>query len=163
MNRIEGLPLPVLSGHVEQREEGREGGLQGPIEGQQFAGDFLADFPAIVAGLDLEVGPEKVHHGQVGRGRPVRHRAALQDEPALRPVGAGELPNETRLAHAGLAHQCDDLAVTSVGPLQSLAEMVEFSPAADEPGQSSGRRRLEARPRGPRAAHLIGLHRRSIL
>jgi hypothetical protein len=72
-HRIEGLPLRVLGGHVEQREEGRERILQGPIERQQFAGELLADFPAIIAGLDLEVGPEQVYHGQVGRGCPVGH------------------------------------------------------------------------------------------
>jgi len=83
---IQGLPLSVLDGHIQEGQEGRQGGLEGPIQGEEFAGDLLADLPHIVAALDLAVGLEEVDHGQVGGGLAIGHRAALQDQPALGPM-----------------------------------------------------------------------------
>ena len=85
--RIEGLPLPVLGGHIEQREEGRERGLQGPIEGQQFAGELLADFPAF-AGVDaFESRTGKGVVGRVDARFVALGTKALLDELGIHPEG----------------------------------------------------------------------------
>ena len=85
--RIEGLPLPVLGGHIEQREEGRERGLQGPIEGQQFAGELLADFPAF-AGVDaFESRTGKGVVGRVDARFVALGTKALLDELGIHPDG----------------------------------------------------------------------------
>ena len=108
---IERLPLGVLDGHVEQRQEGRQGRLQGPVQREELAGHLLADLARVVALLDLEVGLEQVDDRQVAGRLAVGDRAGLEDEPALGAVGVGELPDEARLPDAGLADEGDDLAV----------------------------------------------------
>jgi hypothetical protein len=56
----------------------------------------------------------------------------------------GQLPGQAGLAHAGLADDRDDLAVTGAGALKGLAELVEFGVAADEAGEAAGGNRVKS-------------------
>ncbi len=67
-------------------------------------------------------------------------------------MGARELVEEPRLAHAGLADHRDDLAMTRLRLLQRPRQLIHFGIAADEAGEPAGRRRLEPR------AHRSGPH-----
>src|SRR5262249_36555434 len=111
LGRIEGLPRRVLDGHVEQGEQSRQCRLQSTVEGEQLTRDPLAHRASVSAGLDAEVRLEQLDDGQITRRLAVRDGSALQDQPALRPVGVAELPDEARLTDAWLADERDDLAV----------------------------------------------------
>ncbi len=43
LRRIEGLPLGVLDGHVEEGQQGGQGRLEGPVQREELAGHLLAD------------------------------------------------------------------------------------------------------------------------
>ena len=43
LRRIERLPLGVLDGHVQERQQGRQGRLEGAVEREELAGDLLPD------------------------------------------------------------------------------------------------------------------------
>ena len=75
---------------------------------------------------DLEVALEEVDHREVRRGLAVRDRARLEDQPAVGPVGVGDLPDEARLPDAGLAHDRDHLAVPARRAAERLAELLEL-------------------------------------
>ncbi len=68
--------------------------------------------------LDGEIGLEQVNDGLIGRRLAVGDRTALDDGPVLRPVRAGELPVEARLADSRLGDRGKDLPV-------ALASLVE--------------------------------------
>ena len=67
---------------------------------EELARDLLPDGAGLVPVVDLEVALEEVDHRQVGRGLAVRDRAGLEDQPAVGPVGVGDLPDEPRLPDA---------------------------------------------------------------
>jgi hypothetical protein len=67
LRRIEGLPLGVLDGHVEKREDRRHRWLERPVEGEELAGHLLADLPVRVTGAHPEVTLEKVDDRKVAR------------------------------------------------------------------------------------------------
>ena len=131
---VEPLPLGVVDRHVEEPEQRREGGFERPVQGEQLARHLLADLACVVARLDLEVGAEQVDERQKRRRLPVGDGAALDDQPALRAMRVGELPEEARLADAGLADDGHDLAVPGAGPLQRLAELLELRGRARRSG-----------------------------
>jgi hypothetical protein len=56
----------------------------------------------------------------------------------------GELPEETRLAHARLADHRDHLAVPQAGPIEGPAELLQLRVPADEAREPAPRRSLEA-------------------
>src|SRR5713226_374635 len=43
LRRIEGLPLSVLNGHVQERQQGGQSRLEGPVQREELAGDLLPD------------------------------------------------------------------------------------------------------------------------
>jgi hypothetical protein len=63
----------------------------------------------------------------------------------------GELVDETRLAHAGLADDRCHLPVTGAGELLGATELLQFGVAANEPRQATAGGRLQtgARRTGP--------------
>ena len=144
LGRIEGLPLRVLHRHVQEREQGRQGGLERPVQGEQPGGHLLADGPGIVLVFDAEVGPEKIDDGEVRGTASVGNAPALQDQPALGPVGARELPEQAGLADAGLSNGGDDLAMTSLGPVQGPLKLIKLSAPLHEVGEAPGCGRLKA-------------------
>ena len=115
--RVQGLPGGVLDRHVEQRQ-------QRPAASARARGPASSSLPVTFSrisrwssrSLDLEVALEQVDHGQVAGGLAVGDRGALEDQPALGPMGVGELVDEARLAHARLAHDGDHLAVARAAP-----------------------------------------------
>ena len=73
---------------------------------------------------------------------------------------AGELVDQARLAHAGLAHNGHYLAVTGGGPLQGLRERLELALPTYKARQTTRGHSLEAamdrtRPRSPRTLHRL--------
>src|SRR2546430_4145986 len=115
---IQSLPGGVLHRYVEQREDRGEGQLQGLIEGEELAGYFLSNTSSVVTGLNPTIGLEQVDDGQV-RGRlAIGDRVTREEEPARGAMGVRELPEEPGLAHAGLADDRHDLALTGAGSLQ---------------------------------------------
>ena len=91
-----------------------------------------------------EVAAEQLDHGQVGGGLAVGDRGGLHDQPAVHAVGVGELPEETRLAHARLPDHGDHLAVPQAGPVEGAAELLQLRVPADEAREPPPRRGLEA-------------------
>ena len=56
---------------------------------------FLAHRPLVVAVLDPAIRLQQADDWEIGRGLAVGHRAGLQDEPPVGPVGVGDLPDQT--------------------------------------------------------------------
>jgi hypothetical protein len=55
----------------------------------------------------------------------------------------GDLPHQPRLAHAGLADDSHELAMSSVGAAERLAELLKLGVAPDEARQPPRRGRPE--------------------
>ena len=71
----------------------------------------------------------------------------------------GELVDQPRLAHPGLADDGDHLAVARTGLAQDPAQVLDLGVAADEAREAAQRRRLQARARLPRPGQLEDLDR----
>ena len=133
LGRVEGLPGRVVDRHVEQREQRRQQWARARGPGPaRLPSHLLAHLPVIVAVADLEVALEQVDHGQVAGGLAVGDRRGLQDQPVLHPMRVGELVDEPRLAHPGLAHEGHHLAVARAGLAEDPAQVLELGVAADE-------------------------------
>jgi hypothetical protein len=124
MRGSKGVPLSILDRHVQEGEEGRQGRPESRIQGDELAGELLADPPAVIAVVDLEVGPEQVTHGEVGGGLAVGDRAAFEDEPVAGVRGADELVDQTGLAYPGLPNHRHHLAVVGAGTLQGCTASI---------------------------------------
>ena len=143
LRRIEGLPLSVLDGYVQERQQGRQSRLEGPVQREELAGDLLADLTVGLAIVHLEEDLEEIDDGQVA-GRPaVGHRARLQNKPVLRPVRVGELVEQARLAHPWVADGRHQLTVSGAGLLEGFAELLYLGVPADKAREPSDRRGLE--------------------
>src|SRR5215471_7185125 len=129
---IEIRPLLVLPRHVQEAENRRQEGAEPFVESEELPRDLFADLAMRVAVRDLEVAPQEVDDRKIAGCPAVRDRAGFHDAPVLRAVGAGELVEQARLAQAGLAHDCDELAVAIVRESQGSAEMLELRVAANE-------------------------------
>ena len=158
--RVQRLPPAVLHRHVEQREERGQRRLEGAVEREELARDLLPDGAGLVPVGDLEVALEEVDHREVGRGLAVRDGAGLEDQPAVGPVGVGDLPDEPRLPDAGLADDRDHLAVPARRAAERLAELLQLRVPAHEAREPARGRRGEPRAPGPCARQLVGLDRR---
>ena len=154
---IEGLPRLILDGHVQERQEGREGWPKGCVQCQELPDEPLTDTPLVIALLDLEVAPEQVADGEVGRGLAVGDRAAFELEPALGVMGPCKLVEEARFALQG-SPMTADLPVAALGPIQGLAQGLEFRLPPYEAGEPAGRKRLQARPGGDSTNQLEHVH-----
>ena len=115
LGRVQVLPGRVLDRHVEQREQRGQQGLERAVQAQHAPQHLGAHLPVVVPVADLEVALEQVDHGQVAGGLAVGDGRGLQDQPVLHPMRVGELVGEPRLAHPGLAHDGDHLAVAGAG------------------------------------------------
>ncbi len=71
----------------------------------------------------------------------------------------GELIGEPRLAHPGLAHDGDHLAVARIGLAQDPAQMLDLGVAPDEAREAAEHRGLEPRARLTRSRQLEDLDR----
>ena len=156
---VEPLPLGVVDRHLEEPEQRREGGLQRSVQGEELSRHLLADLACFIAPLDLEIAPEELDERQKRRRLSIGDRDALDDQPALRAVGVGELPEEARLAYTGLADDGHDLAVPDAGTIQGLAELLHLRVASDEAREATGGGRLQPRAHGPGADDLEELDR----
>ncbi len=123
---IERLPVGVLDGDIEEREQGGQDRLEGAIEREELAGHLLADLAGGLAIVHLEVGLEEVDDRQVAGRLAVGHGARFQDEPVLGAVGVGELVDEAGLPHAGFPHEGDELAVAIVGEGERAADLLDL-------------------------------------
>ena len=65
LGRVEGLPLRVVDGHVQETEKRRQERLQGFVESEELAGDLLPECAVIIALLELAVNLQEVDDGQV--------------------------------------------------------------------------------------------------
>ena len=157
LRRVERRPRGVVHRHVQQRQERGHGGLEGLVQRQELAGDLLADGPRIVLVLNLQVSLEQVDHGQIRRGLPVGDRAGLHDEPAVGPMGVGDLPHQPRLAHAGLPDEGHELAMPRGGAAERLAELLDLGLPPDEAGEPARGGGLEPRTQRARPEHLVDL------
>src|ERR1700730_5057055 len=72
-----------------------------------------------------------------------------------------ELPGQAGFADAGLSDDRHDLSVTSFGPFEGLAKLLQLGLPADESSQTSGRGGLKSRTDGAGADELEYLHRSS--
>ena len=159
LRRIEGLPLGVLDGHVQERQQGGQGRLEVPVQREELAGDLLPDLAVGLAVVHVEVGLEEIDDGQVAGRLAVGHGARLQDEPVLGAVGVGELVEQARLAHPGLADGRHELTVPGASLLEALAELLDLGVPADEAGEPAGRRGLQARSQRADPGELVDLDR----
>jgi hypothetical protein len=145
----------------EKGQEGRHRERECRGERQDLPGDLLPDPPGVVAALDREVAPEQLDHGQVGGGLAVGDRGSLHDEPAVHAVGVGELPEETRLAHARLPDHGDHLAVSQARPVEGLAKLLQLRIPADEAREPPPRRCFQTGAGGACPHQLEHLDRRA--
>jgi hypothetical protein len=159
LGRVEPLPRGVVDGHVEQPEERRECGLQGPVQGEELAGDLLADLAGVIARLELEVAPEQVEDREEGRHLAVGDGIRLDEKPAVEAVGVGELPEQARLADAGLADDGHELAPAAAGALEGVAELVQLRVTTDVARETAGGRGLQPRANGGGSDELVDLER----
>ena len=109
--RVQRLPPAVLHRHVEEREERRQRRLERAVEREELARDLLPDGARLVPVTDLEVTREETRHREIRRGLAIRDGARLEDQPAVGPVGVGDLPDHPRLSDARLADERDHLAM----------------------------------------------------
>src|SRR5438132_1367398 len=130
---VERAPRSIVDGYIEQCQQRRERRLQSLVQREQLARHLLTDLAEVVPVLDLEVTLEEIDDRQVARRLAVRHRRALQNQPALHAMGVGEFVDEARLAHPGLADDRHQLTVTAAGELLRAVEVVLLGVAADEP------------------------------
>jgi hypothetical protein len=158
LGRVEGLPGRILDRHVEQRQQRGQQGLERAVQTQHPPQHLRAHLPVIVPLADLEVALEQIDHGQVARGFAVGDGRGFQDQPVLHPMGVGELVDQPRLAHAGLADDRDHLTPPGAGLAEHSAQVLDFGVAADETGEAPEGRGLQARPRRPRPCQLVDLH-----
>ena len=157
---IEGLPRLILDGHVQERQEGWEGWPKGCVQCQGASDEPLTDTPLVIALLDLEVAPEQVADGEVGRGLAVGDRAAFELEPALGVMGPCKLVEEARFAHTRLTNDRHDLPVAALRPdpgpgagprVPPAALQKRVSPRAATPASASGWRQHQPARTRPRA------------
>ena len=113
--------------------------------------------PADRPGPRSQVSLEQVDHGQIRRGLPVGDRAGLHDEPAVGPMGVGDLPHQPRLAHAGLPDQGHELAMSRGGAAERLAELLDLGLPPDEAREPARGGGLEPRAQRARPQHLVDL------
>jgi hypothetical protein len=133
--------------------------VQPAVQRHESLRHLLAHGGGAVPRLDGEVLLEEVDHRPV-RGRlAVRDRGGVQHAPAGNAGRTGDLPDEPGLADAGLARDGDHLPVAAGDRVQRPAELLQLAPAPDEPGQSAGRRRVEARPQRPGPDQLVHVDR----
>ena len=89
---VQALPLGIIDGHVEEPEKCRKAGLERTVQREQLARRLLPDLARVVAHLDLEVGPQEIDDRQKCRRLAIRHRTALNDQPALGAMRVREFP-----------------------------------------------------------------------
>ena len=77
LRRIERLPLRVLEGHVEERQQRGQGRLEGPIQREELAGHLFVNLPVGLGLVHLEVGPEEVDNRQIAGRLAVGHGTRL--------------------------------------------------------------------------------------
>ena len=73
-------------------------------------------------------------------------------------MGVGELVDQPRLAHPGLADDGDHLAATARRLAEHSAQVLDLGVAADEAREPAAGRGLQTRPRRPRPRQLVDLH-----
>src|SRR3989442_411316 len=126
LGRIEFPPLPVVGRHIQEREEGGKRRCLRSLERQHLLRYPLPDFARVVARLDMEVRLQQVDDREIGRRLPVGGRAADKDQRVPEAVRCDELPEETRLADAGLAYHRHDLTGICPRLLQRSGELLEL-------------------------------------
>src|SRR3989442_1202523 len=137
---IERLPLRIVERHVEEREDGGERWRQRTVERQHLFRHSLPDLASVVARLDLEVSFQQLDDWEIGCCLPVGGRAADKDQRVPGAVRLDELPEETRLADAGLADDSYDLTVALADMLERQGQLLQLTVPGDE------RRELLAQP-----------------
>ncbi len=75
--RIDRLPLGVLDGYVQERQQRGQGRLEGPVQREELAGYLLPDLAMGFAVTHLEVALEEIDDRQVAGGLAVGHGARL--------------------------------------------------------------------------------------
>jgi hypothetical protein len=110
--RVEPLPRGIVDVDIEQGEERGKHGEKRWVEVEESRGHPFPYGARVIPFLDVEVASEEGDHGPVGRARVERSGEGLEDPPLVREMAGRELSREAGLAHARLAHERHDLAVT---------------------------------------------------
>jgi hypothetical protein len=119
LGRVERFPRCISGRYVQQGEQWSKHRLQRAVERQELARHPTANLAMVVMRLDSEIRFEQLDHRQVRRGRTIGDRRAFENQPAVGLVRMRELPDESRLPHAGLADDRDNLPVARGGALES--------------------------------------------
>ena len=82
--------------------------------------------------------------GRYGVAFPYDNGAPLDDQPAVRLVRMRQLPHHPGLAHARLADNRDDLAVSRRRATERPSQLLELRIASDELGEPARCRHLQA-------------------
>jgi hypothetical protein len=138
--RGEGLPSGIFHRRVEEREDRRQCRREGVVECEELLRDLVPDGAGLILVTDLKVRAEKAHHRKIGRGRSVRDGGPLQDQPAVRPLGVRDLPDEPGLPDPRLPDKRHDLAVAYLRPGQRAVHLFQFGVAPDEGRHPAARR-----------------------
>src|SRR5713226_8510438 len=157
LRRIESHPFFVVDRNIEECQERWQRRLERAVEREQLAGHPLADPSLVVRRFDLEVRSQQLDHRQVARRLAVGDGPGLDDQTALGAVRVRELPEQPRLAHAGLTDYGDHLALAGLRLREGGEQSIHLGVAADEGGQTPGRRGLQARAYRARPGQLEDL------
>ena len=139
LGRIKCPPRVVLHGDVENREDLSPRGPQRLPERGKPCRHALGQGIARVVLVQFKVCAKQMDNWEPCGRLIVRDRAAAQHFPTGERTGLEELPVESRLAHAGLAHDTDDLAAAACGLLPEGVEHLQLRAASDEGAQAARR------------------------
>src|SRR5215467_11520192 len=98
--RVERLPLRVLPGEIEERQECGQSALSPSVSCEELAGDLLSDGARIIVVANPPVDLEHLDHGEIGCGLAVGNSSRMKHEPAVHVRRVSKLPQEAGLAHS---------------------------------------------------------------
>jgi hypothetical protein len=139
---------------VEEPQERGDHVLEPLVERDDHAGDLGAHVARVVPIGELEVAPEEIDQGKIGRGLAVGDRGRLEDAPARRAMRAEELVEEPRFPDARLAHHRHELAAAGSRLVARPPQLIELGVAAHEAREAARHRGVEPRAGGANAHHL---------
>ena len=132
------VPEAILLGQgVEKPENGRDHVPERLVQGEQMPGGLGAYRADVVTLVDAEIGLQEIDDGEIAGGPAIGGSAGLEDPTPGDTVGVGQLVEEAGLAHARLAHDGHDLAVTAPRPVECRAELLHLGIAPDEAAQAA--------------------------
>ena len=137
LGRLEAPEAVLRWQGVKKPENGRDHVLECLVQGEQMSGGLGAYRADVVTLVDTEIGLQEIDDRKIAGGPAIGGSAGLEDPAPRDTVGASQLVEEAGLAHARLAHDGRDLAVTAPHPFERSVELLHLCIAPDEAAQAA--------------------------